>query len=95
MKVRPKPMELLFNDEDFENFGMTISWFPTNRNHKKLQEFQAKQLFFEDDLYDVDIEIETKKDNARIAPTSLKEMTPEEIAAYLQAQIDIHNEQNS
>ena len=59
MKIRPKPQEMPFNEEDFDNYGLYIDWIPTGKRNKyKL--FQAKQFLHEDDLYDENIELETR-----------------------------------
>ena len=63
-KIHPKPQDLPFNEEDMESYGLYIDWLPSKRGNRKLKEFQSRQLIFEDDLVDMDVEIETRKKNA-------------------------------
>ncbi|MCB0743462.1 MAG: hypothetical protein KDC67_06130 [Ignavibacteriae bacterium] len=101
MKIRPQPTDMPFNEEDVDNFGLYIDWIPSKLGNKTMKRFQARQFIHENDLYDDDIETETRKDSEqlyfteRICPSKLKDMSPKEKAAYMQFILDLRKEQKA
>lgn len=55
------------------------------------EKYNANDEFY-NDLYDANIELETRKTNSRPTPTRIQDMTPKEKAAYLQAKLDQESE---
>lgn len=100
MKIKPKHPESFesyahehgFNPEEYIGFNSSFIFPKDYKTRLKYSESYNATDEFDNDLYDNQIELETRKNNSQEPHTKIQDMTPKEKAAYLQALLDIESE---